>query len=117
MNSVMEKIGILKPRRPCLLYTSQKQRLTIARALVGDPQILILDDSSSALDFATDAALRRAIRQETQNMTVLIVTQRASAIKQEMCIRDSRFPAHNKRSSQFSGRQSSPQYSRKARLV
>ncbi|WP_195975015.1 ABC transporter ATP-binding protein [Hydrogeniiclostridium mannosilyticum] len=60
----------------------QKQRLTIARALVGDPQILILDDSSSALDFATDAALRRAIRQETQNMTVLIVTQRASAIKQ-----------------------------------
>ena len=60
----------------------QKQRLTIARALVGDPQILILDDSSSALDFATDAALRRAIRQETQNMTVLVVTQRASAIKQ-----------------------------------
>lgn len=60
----------------------QKQRLTIARALVGDPQILILDDSSSALDFATDAALRRAIRQETQDMTVLIVTQRASAIKQ-----------------------------------
>ncbi len=47
------------------LSGGQKQRLTIARALVGNPRVLILDDSASALDFATDAALRRAIRQET----------------------------------------------------
>ena len=60
----------------------QRQRLTIARALVRNPKILILDDSSSALDFATDAALRRAIRQETKDMTVIIVSQRAGSIKQ-----------------------------------
>lgn len=59
----------------------QRQRLTIARALVGRPEILILDDSASALDFATDAALRRAIRKETKGMTVLIVSQRASTIR------------------------------------
>ncbi len=59
----------------------QKQRLTIARALVGDPQILILDDSASALDFATDAALRRSIRNETAGMTVIMVSQRASTIR------------------------------------
>lgn len=59
----------------------QKQRLTIARALVGSPKILILDDSASALDFATDAALRRAIHSETSGMTVLIVSQRVSAVR------------------------------------
>lgn len=59
----------------------QRQRLTIARALAAKPQILILDDASSALDFATDAELRRAIRQSSENMTVLIVSQRASTIK------------------------------------
>lgn len=59
----------------------QRQRLTIARALVGSPKILILDDSASALDFATDAALRRAIKNETKGMTVLMVSQRASTIK------------------------------------
>ena len=59
----------------------QRQRLTIARALVGRPDILILDDSSSALDFATDAALRRALRKETRGMTVLMVSQRASTIR------------------------------------
>ncbi len=59
----------------------QRQRLTIARALTGSPNILILDDSASALDFATDAALRRAIRRETRNMTVLIVSQRVSSIR------------------------------------
>lgn len=57
------------------------QRLTIARALVRKPEILILDDSSSALDFATDAALRRAIKSDTDNMTVFIVSQRFSTIK------------------------------------
>ncbi len=57
----------------------QKQRLTIARALVRDPEILILDDSSSALDYATDAELRRAIR--SLRTTVFIVSQRASSVR------------------------------------
>lgn len=60
----------------------QRQRLTIARALVGDPRILILDDSASALDFATDACLRRAIRELEREMTVLIVSQRTSSIRE-----------------------------------
>ena len=59
----------------------QRQRLTIARALVGQPKILILDDSASALDYATDAKLRLAIAKETQNMTVIIVSQRANSIR------------------------------------
>ena len=59
----------------------QRQRLTIARALVLNPEILILDDSSSALDFATDAKLRQAIKQSTDNMTVIMVSQRANSIK------------------------------------
>lgn len=63
------------------LSGGQKQRLTIARALMGSPEILILDDSASALDFATDAALRRAITEDTENMTVIIVSQRANSIK------------------------------------
>lgn len=63
------------------LSGGQIQRLTIARALVRKPEILILDDSSSALDFATDAALRRAIKADTNNMTVFIVSQRFSTIK------------------------------------
>ncbi len=62
------------------LSGGQKQRLTIARALVKKPEILILDDSSSALDYATDAALRKAIKEETDNTTVFLVTQRASSI-------------------------------------
>ncbi len=61
------------------LSGGQKQRLTIARALVKKPEILILDDSASALDFATDAALRKAIRSLT-NITTFIVSQRISAI-------------------------------------
>ncbi len=59
----------------------QKQRLTIARAAVAQPSILILDDSASALDFATDAALRRAIKQSSTTMTVFLVSQRVSTIK------------------------------------
>lgn len=59
----------------------QKQRLTIARALAKNPEILIMDDSASALDFATDAALRKAINALPGNMTVFIVSQRASSIR------------------------------------
>lgn len=59
----------------------QRQRLCIARAIVGSPELLILDDSFSALDFATDAALRKALKQNTSDMTVIIVTQRCSTIK------------------------------------
>lgn len=62
------------------LSGGQRQRLSIARALVGNPKILILDDSASALDFATDAKLRHAIRTHTKNQTVLIISQRVSAI-------------------------------------
>lgn len=59
----------------------QRQRLTIARTLVPKPKILILDDSASALDFATDAALRKALKEKTQGMTVFIVSQRAASVQ------------------------------------
>lgn len=59
----------------------QKQRLAIARALVRRPEILILDDSASALDFATDAALRKAIKSDTENMTVFLISQRVSTVR------------------------------------
>ena len=63
------------------LSGGQRQRLTIARALVRRPDILILDDSASALDFATDAALRRALREMDDQPTVFIVSQRTSSIQ------------------------------------
>lgn len=62
------------------LSGGQRQRLTIARALVRQPQILILDDSASALDYATDAALRRALGEMENAPTVFIVSQRASSL-------------------------------------
>ena len=64
------------------LSGGQKQRLTIARALVSKPEILILDDSLSALDFATDAALRKAIGELEGNVTIFLVSQRISGIRQ-----------------------------------
>lgn len=63
------------------LSGGQKQRLTIARALVSNPEILILDDSSSALDFTTDANLRKALKEKVKDTTVIMVSQRASSIK------------------------------------
>lgn len=59
----------------------QKQRLNVARALVGKPDILILDDSSSALDFATDAALRKALREDYRGMTTVVISQRATSMQ------------------------------------
>ena len=64
------------------LSGGQKQRLTIARALVRKPEILILDDSSSALDFATDAKLRQAIHKLENKTTTFIVSQRIAGIRQ-----------------------------------
>lgn len=63
------------------LSGGQKQRLTIARAIVRKPKILILDDSASALDFATDAKLRAAVKEMGNHMTVIIVSQRAASIQ------------------------------------
>ncbi len=63
------------------LSGGQRQRLTIARALVNAPDILILDDSASALDFATDAALRKAIARQSKGMTVIMVSQRANTVR------------------------------------
>ena len=59
----------------------QKQRLTIARALIKESPILIMDDSASALDFATDARLRRAIKEDTAHKTVIIVSQRVNTVR------------------------------------
>lgn len=63
------------------LSGGQRQRLTIARALVRQPEILIMDDSASALDFATDARMRRAIQESTKGMTVFLVSQRVASVK------------------------------------
>ena len=63
------------------LSGGQRQRLSIARAIVKKPKILILDDSASALDFATDAKLRHAIREQAGNMTVVIVSQRTASLR------------------------------------
>ena len=64
------------------LSGGQRQRLTIARALVRDPEILILDDSASALDFATDARLRRALKERKRSAAVFLVSQRAATVRQ-----------------------------------
>ncbi len=63
------------------LSGGQRQRLTIARALVKQPDILILDDSASALDYRTDAKLRAALRADTRGMTVVVISQRVAAVR------------------------------------
>ena len=63
------------------LSGGQKQRLLIARALAASPEIVVLDDSSSALDYATDAALRRALQREYAGTTRIVVAQRVSSVK------------------------------------
>lgn len=73
LNTIVERGGLN-------FSGGQRQRLSIARALIRKSPVLILDDSSSALDFATDAALRMAIRKDTKDTTVFIVSQRASAL-------------------------------------
>ncbi len=88
---ISQSIDFIKEKRGYLDYEilqegrnlsgGQRQRLTVARALVGSSDILILDDSSSALDLATDAHLRKAIKDNTEGITVFIVSQRISSVR------------------------------------
>ncbi|MBO5953047.1 MAG: ABC transporter ATP-binding protein [Oscillospiraceae bacterium] len=81
---IWEKEGALEAEvvvRGNNLSGGQKQRLLIARALAADPGILVLDDASSALDYATDAALRRALRQNYRHTTTVVVAQRVSSLR------------------------------------
>ena len=84
VHEAAKMLGIehLLDRRPAALSGGQKQRLTIARALVKKPEILILDDSASALDFATDAALRKSLNRLDWKVTTFLVSQRSSSIQQ-----------------------------------
>ncbi|KAF6559699.1 ABC transporter ATP-binding protein [Paenibacillus sp. EKM202P] len=81
ISNLPEKFDAPITRGGLNLSGGQKQRLTIARAIVGNPEILILDDSSSALDFATDASLRKSLRENSTRMTVLLVSQRVSSVQ------------------------------------
>ena len=83
VDEIMELCGLTQMQRRLLSHLSKgyRQRAGLAPALCGDPEILVLDDSASALDFATDAALRRAIAALDREMTVLIVSQRANTVR------------------------------------
>ena len=82
---LLERVGLSSEqanRYPHQFSGGQRQRLTIARAVVKKPEFLILDDSASALDFATDAALRKSLHQLSGNITTFLVSQRAASIRQ-----------------------------------
>ena len=84
ISEMLKKVGLSPEhaaRYPHQFSGGQRQRLTIARALVGQPDILILDDSASALDYATDAALRKALRTLPAETTLFIVSQRTSSLR------------------------------------
>ena len=80
VNEYPEKAEYMLDIKGANLSGGQKQRLTVARAIAGDPEILVLDDASSALDYKTDAALRRAIKENYKDTTTVIVSQRVSSI-------------------------------------
>ncbi len=82
--AALTEVGVaeLADRFPERLSGGQRQRLTIARALVGSPRIVILDDAASALDFATDAHLRAALRKLSATTTSIIISQRVAAVMQ-----------------------------------
>ena len=81
VDELERRYGFRADRKGMNLSGGQRQRLMIARALAGRPDILILDDSSSALDYRTDASLRRALREEYPESTVIMVAQRVSSIQ------------------------------------
>lgn len=92
-----EKLNYMIEQGGKNLSGGQKQRLTIARAFLADADVLILDDSSSALDFATDAALRKALKEMKKKTTVFIVSQRTSSIQhadQIIVLDDGRMVGH-----------------------
>ena len=82
VNQALEWLDLTpyKDRHPLSLSGGQKQRLAIARAIAKNPKIYVFDDSFSALDMKTDAALRRALETKTEHTTVIIVAQRISTI-------------------------------------
>ena len=77
LDNGMEYVAAIKGAN---LSGGQKQRLLVARALAADPEILVLDDSSSALDYRTDAAMRRAIRENHKDSTLIMIAQRVTSI-------------------------------------
>lgn len=81
INDLPEKYDTYVSSKGTNISGGQRQRLFIARAIIGKPEILILDDASSALDYKTDAALRKALKENLTNTTTIIVTQRISSIK------------------------------------